>query len=268
MKYKCDVIRDLMPLCVDDAATEDSKHVVVEHISECKDCEKFYKKMIQEIPIENELSEENKGYVAIAKKLRKRKLITRIIIVFIFWACFELMINYAGGYRFTPQSAATLSHKLNESSHKIGGYDWGEWQFYIYDSANSYEVVTVNKHWNGWKANDNWLVWPKYLKDRGGIINAGDMYFWSDTNNKCGIQLFPVIAEDPAVTNIEISVFGKTKKADIKTNELAILTFENKEAKRFPNDAKGFAYDKDGKLLYQLKMSEDTMRWVWEKAVK
>lgn len=264
MKYKCDMIRDLMPLCIDDAAAQVSKDIVIDHISECKNCEKYYNELINDISMETADAEEGKGYVVIAKKIRKRKIIRRAVISFIIFVAFELLLNYAVGYRITAESAASLSGKLNASSKVIGNYDWGKWQFYIYDSANSYDVVTVQKHWNGWRAQDNYLVWPKYPSDRGGIINAGSIYYWTDKDNKCGIQIFPMIAEDTNVANIEVTVFQKTKTIDVKTNELMILTFENNKY-GLGNDASGHAYDASGKILYKLIQSEETMRYIWEK---
>lgn len=264
MKYKCDVIRDLMPLCIDDAATEASKKAVVEHISECKDCDNYYSKVMNDIPLNSQHSEESKGYLAIAKKLRRRKILTRVIITIVFCVVFELLMNYAVGYRFTAESAASLSGRLNASSELIGDYDWGDWQFYIYDSANSYDVVTVNKHWNGWKAQDNYLVWPKYISDEGGIINAGCMYYWTEKDEKFGIQLFPIIVEDTAIKEVSITVFDKTQTIEVEPNKLTILTFENSDP-LLGNEATGSAFDSDGNILYQLVQSKETMRLIWQK---
>jgi hypothetical protein len=186
------MIKDLMPLCVDDAASEVSKKVVAEHIAECKDCEQYYSKVVNEIPLNSDYSEESKGYIEIAKKIRRRKILTRTLIAVVIFVVFEFLLNYAVGYRFTAKSAAALSGRLNASSELIGDYDWGDWQFYIYNSANSYDVVTVNKHWNGWKAQDNYLVWPKYAPDEGGIINAGCLYYWTDTMASMVFRYFPL----------------------------------------------------------------------------
>jgi hypothetical protein len=264
MKYKCDVVQDLMPLCVDNAASEDSKNVVVEHIAECKKCEQFYQQVIKEIPLDSRVSEENRGYVEIAKRLKKRKILLRSLTAVTVFILMELLLNYANGYRFTSESAAQTSKRLNYSSQLIGNYDWGDWEFFIFDSENSYEVVTATKHWNGWRAEDNSLVWPKYYVDKGAIINAGNLYYWTDTDQKYGIQLFPMIVEDSKVASIEISVFDKSKKIDVTTNKLLILTFENGDTTK-SNNPTGYAYDRNGKVLYQLEESEESMRLVWNK---
>jgi hypothetical protein len=267
MKYKCEMVRDLMPLCVDDVASETSKKIVVEHIAECKECVDYYSKMVNEIPLHTEYSEENKGYIEIARKIRKRKILIRTTLTIVICLTFIFLLNYSSGYRFTAEAAASLSGRLNISSELIGNYDWGDSQFYIYNNVTSYDVVTVNSHWNGWKAVDNCLVWPKYNEDTGGIINTGSMYYWSDRNSKCGIQLFPVIVKDSNVARIEISTFGKTRSIEAETNELTIITFEN-DNRSLTNEVTGSAYDSSGNVLYQLVDSKTTMRLVWEKVNK
>lgn len=264
MKYKCDMIRDLMPLCVDNAATETSQKVVVEHIAECRECEVYYSKIMNEIPLNSDCTEESKGYVTIAKKIRRHKILARTIITLTVFIVFELLINYAGGYRYTAKSAASLSGRLNASSQLIGNYDWGDWRFYIYDSANSYDVVTVNKHWNGWKAQDNYLVWPKYDVDDGGIINAGCLYYWTETDEKYGIQIFPIIAEDKDVASIEVTVFNKKQNVEIETNKLTILAFEN-DNRSLENKPTGYAYDSAGNILYELVQNKETKQLLWQR---
>jgi len=37
----CDVIRDLLPLYVDDVCSETSKRLVVEHVKKCENCRKI-----------------------------------------------------------------------------------------------------------------------------------------------------------------------------------------------------------------------------------
>ena len=37
-KKECQVMRDLMPLCIDGAASEASRELVVKHVWECEEC--------------------------------------------------------------------------------------------------------------------------------------------------------------------------------------------------------------------------------------
>lgn len=268
MKYKCELIQDLMPLCIDSAAADESKNAVVEHMAECRNCEKYYQTLLEELPVESQDIEFRDGYAQLAKKVRKRSRIVRTLVAVSFLLMTGLLFNYANGYRLTADSAAVLSGRLNDSSNLSGTYDWGDWQFYIFNSANTYDTVIVQKHWNGWKAiNNNYVVWPKYRIDQGTIINAGALYFWTDTHEKYGIQLFPVIVEDSNVASLEVKVFGETKTVDVVKDELLVLAFQNQDAS-LENEASGNAYDAKGNLLYTLKDSFEQGRWIWEKAEK
>lgn len=54
MKISCEVIKDLMPLCYEDIASDESKLMVSEHCKECESCSEAYKRMREgEIKIED-----------------------------------------------------------------------------------------------------------------------------------------------------------------------------------------------------------------------
>ena len=61
MKYRCDMVKDLMPLCLDHAASASSEQTVIEHLAECKECSKYYEAIGEEIePIEEQKVNETK----------------------------------------------------------------------------------------------------------------------------------------------------------------------------------------------------------------
>ena len=47
MKYLCDVIRDLLPLYVDEVCSEKSSEIVREHLLECDDCRSYYEELTE-----------------------------------------------------------------------------------------------------------------------------------------------------------------------------------------------------------------------------
>ena len=80
MKYKCDMVKDLMPLCLDHEASESSEQTVIEHLAECRECSKYYESLGKEMePIEIQNDKENK-YIRLASKLRKKIKITAAFI--------------------------------------------------------------------------------------------------------------------------------------------------------------------------------------------
>ena len=42
MKYKCGIIKDLIPLYIDDVCSEESRTAVKDHLSECEKCRQYY----------------------------------------------------------------------------------------------------------------------------------------------------------------------------------------------------------------------------------
>lgn len=59
MKYKCNMIKDLMPLYMDDACSGESRLAVEEHIRECNECEKYLTAMKESEEIEQAAYDEN-----------------------------------------------------------------------------------------------------------------------------------------------------------------------------------------------------------------
>lgn len=45
MKYNCDLIKDLLPLYVDEICSDESKKIVEEHLDECLDCRDYLNKL-------------------------------------------------------------------------------------------------------------------------------------------------------------------------------------------------------------------------------
>ena len=45
MTYPCGIIRDLLPLYIDDVCNEESKQAVENHLSECEKCRNYYNSM-------------------------------------------------------------------------------------------------------------------------------------------------------------------------------------------------------------------------------
>ncbi len=56
---KCEVIRDLMPLYLDDCCSEGSRELVEEHLKECGSCRKISEQMRQELVVGAEEKQEN-----------------------------------------------------------------------------------------------------------------------------------------------------------------------------------------------------------------
>ena len=72
MKISCDVIRDLLPLYVDEVLSNDSKTLVDEHIEECENCSEELKKLSADETYINTVNNENKSIYESLNRIRKR----------------------------------------------------------------------------------------------------------------------------------------------------------------------------------------------------
>ncbi len=74
MKHDCNVARDLMPLMLDDAASEESQKLLNEHLEECADCRAYYDGMQAALPLAHASGKrEQKEFDAATRKLRKKR---------------------------------------------------------------------------------------------------------------------------------------------------------------------------------------------------
>lgn len=75
MKISCNVIRDLLPLYLDQVCSEESKDMIENHLAECEDCREYYDKMSTDIPdINTTLSESSQSLedADLLKKIGRR----------------------------------------------------------------------------------------------------------------------------------------------------------------------------------------------------
>ena len=259
MKYRCDMVKDLMPLCLDQEATEASEQTVIEHLAECRECSKYYETLGKEWKPMEEQSDKDNKYVQLAAKIRKRKKLTAVAVTLFVWIFCFACLNYALGYRLNSKAAADISGRLNFKSKMIASFEWkNDSHFYIYDSDSCYDVIGVERTLFGWKRVDTCLNWPKwrlYYEDIG-IETAGTLcYFKYDE----GVQIFPIIPYDPNVKVVEVTCYGQTQTKEVKTGEVTLFTFDAIYGQA--NTVEANAYDAEGNTLYRFDEIENL--WIW-----
>lgn len=74
MKNDCNVARDLMPLCIDGAASEESQQYVDEHVAECSECSDIYGEMSAALP-QKRKEKETAALEKAARNLRTRRTV-------------------------------------------------------------------------------------------------------------------------------------------------------------------------------------------------
>lgn len=79
MKVECEVIRDLMPLYVDGAASEGSRAMVEEHLAECEPCQEMLEEMRQEVISEPPRTEAG-GVVQKLRRQRSKRIVLLVLL--------------------------------------------------------------------------------------------------------------------------------------------------------------------------------------------
>ena len=74
MKNECNIVKDLLPLCIDGAASEDSRELVDEHTARCEDCARERREMMVALPKNPEPQEEQAMLEKAARKLRRKHM--------------------------------------------------------------------------------------------------------------------------------------------------------------------------------------------------
>ena len=77
----CEVIKDLIPLYVDDVCSEKSKVLIEEHLAECEECRKYLEALKGELPpmtVEAEEAEIKKSEVMFFKSVKNKLMIKKL----------------------------------------------------------------------------------------------------------------------------------------------------------------------------------------------
>ena len=260
MKYRCDMVRDLMPLCLDHEATKDSEQTVIEHLAECKECSEYYVALGKELESLNEQDDRDAKYVLLAAKIRKRKKIIGAVISIILLIQCIACLGYALGFRLSPKAAADKSGALNNQAELIASFEWkANHHFYIYDSHSFYNVIPVERTLLGWKRIESVQYWPKWswYDETVGIETAGTVCYYKYDE---GVELFPIIPYDTNIKTVEVTCYGETQTKEVKTGEVTLFTFDANHGQ--DNTIEANAYDASGKIIYRYEKQGKVWGWM------
>lgn len=165
MKHNCDVVRDLMPLCIDHAASEASQDMLREHLTECRDCASAYNDMQNELPREPLEHPAMAEKVKLLQKVRHRRQRRSLLI--------GLLIGIV--------AIVGLAMLISENQHWFTyGVSVDDYDLLLSRRANG-DVILTRKQYNdqivGWdcyrnegrwvfQSTGNWLEepWPESLR--------------------------------------------------------------------------------------------------------
>jgi len=260
MKYRCDMVKDLMPLYLDHEATKASEQTVIEHLAECKECTKYYEALEKEMTPMKEQNDRDHKYVLLAAKIRKRRNRVLVLIsIFVLIHCFACLF-YALGFRWNSKAAADLSGSVGSQAKLIVSFEWKDnLHFYIYDSYSCYNVIPVEKTLLGWKRVESVQNWPKWswYDETIEIETAGQLCYYRYDE---GVEIFPVISYDENVKTLEVTCYGQTQTKEAKTGEVTLFTFDAINGQSGTVEAN--AYDARGTIVYRFQKQGNLSAWV------
>lgn len=92
IKIACDIIKDLLPLYVDDVCSEKTKDLIEEHLAGCEECQKYYEALQDNLPEITESAsydswsnfEQEKAFILkVSKKIQKKMTLNRVVTGFL-----------------------------------------------------------------------------------------------------------------------------------------------------------------------------------------
>ena len=125
MKNECNIVRDLLPLCIDGAASEDSRALVEEHTAICEDCARERREMLLALPENQEPQKEQAVLQKAAKKLRRKHMRRGMLLTIAGLVLGVLLFFGLGRLRsellYTPRRAVSLDeYRISLSLLKDG----------------------------------------------------------------------------------------------------------------------------------------------------
>lgn len=278
MKYEHDIIRDLMPLCIDGIASEKSREAVEEHIAECSDCKAEWEQMKKSItPCENiPLPEDTAKYKETAKRVKKhhRWMLLKVTCAVIA-ALFVIGIvgNYIDGARFSPKSIAkqfigencdlseaeitflgTVKSPDGQCESTFALVDRpGEPTMFAESTADRSDLLRM-RMWSG--TGGSWGTLPTDNK----IIMGGGGCSYDNCLKYCGCTAFYVT--DKRIKKISYVEHGKNYTLYPDENGFCGTGYTIADQQQFEYDdftvSEGTATDENGKVLYEIQQKTKT----------
>lgn len=152
MKVTCNVIKDVLPLYVENMLSDDSCTMVEEHIEQCQECKNYLDEMktFNKMPVDTNTS----PLIKIKSTLRKKKIQTAIFSMMFSIMLFVITIAFLTAPEYIPYSERSVT--INEIGNgavlakfedTVYGYDISSYQTDD-NTGYVYHITTWNSIWN------------------------------------------------------------------------------------------------------------------------
>lgn len=195
MTYPCGIIRDLLPLYIDEVCNEESKQAVEQHLSECEGCRNTHKAMtLGEDVLNREYNREELQMADSLKQVKNR--INRKIKMIVLYAITAAALVVFGSYLLF--NAAIKDVPLEEISVTANVYSLTELAEYPADVPDS-ESVTI-------KADEKDVSPTVEVK----IPELGSVTLTEDLIEKCKYASVIHVSSDYFMRTIKQEIIDKT----------------------------------------------------------
>ena len=121
-KNKCNIVKDLIPLYIDEICSDDTKEFVENELNKCEECNEFYKLLKKDIDLKiNNQLPKNK-FKKIKNKIRMKYIISTIAVILVI---FPLIVLSLGQLKLPciSFSSIPIMNKANKFYNGLKNYD-------------------------------------------------------------------------------------------------------------------------------------------------
>lgn len=155
MKYECDIVKDLMPLYIDDLLSENSKKFVEDHINSCESCKNYYDKLSSEIkiPVSKEARFSDLRPIEYLKSNLSKKIIKKVLGTTLVIGLLVGAFLFAQLYKL-PVDPQMIDFYVNDNYLMMKYQEKGD---ILFSAGNSW------KNDGTWTVNFSQTPWERYI---------------------------------------------------------------------------------------------------------
>ena len=145
MKISCNIIKDILPLYVEDLASEETRKIVEDHMDECNDCKNELEEMkSSNIPL---MDTDTRPLEKIRSKMRRKKLQTIIFTTMIILLVAIIMMAFLTAPEYI-NDASSVSIVENSDGTVVAYFDERVTGFDINKYGSEYSITSYDSIWS------------------------------------------------------------------------------------------------------------------------